>query len=254
MAGDTIEKLIIKIQTDMAGVKEDLDGLKGKMGEVDTSTSKLSAGMVVSYAAIAVAIKEAADAVYGMVKFAADAAMEVEQYSVSLGVLYGSQELAAEQLKWIFEFAKSTPFEVDGLVYATIKLKSFGLESQDVLEVLGDTAAATSKPIDQVVNAYGRLSVGDSGQAIAMFRDIGINLKNINELKFDAQGALVTPIAEAMPLVKQYLEGQFGGMMKEQSKTAKGMMSKIRCIKQDWRSWDLTKRQQRSERTVYSKQ
>ncbi|WP_094226914.1 hypothetical protein [Methanolobus psychrotolerans] len=235
MGSETIEKTVIRIEADVKNALSQIDKVKKEIGGVETETNKVSSGtgkssvlMTAAWAAVAAAVVAATAAVTAFTLSSAKAASEVEQYMVSLGVLYRSEQAAAEQMQWIFEFAKSTPFEVAGLVDATVKLKAFGLEAQDVLEIIGDTAAATSKPIDQVVNAYGRLSVGDTGQAIAMFRDIGVNLKNIEELQFDAQGSLVTPIAEAMPMVKMYLEDQFGGLMIAQSQTAQGIGSNIK--------------------------
>lgn len=231
MTGETIEKLVIKIQADVEQAQRDLNRIKGKVGEVEGQTTKSSKSMVSSMTAIKAGVLAAAAAFTALsVKaglFATTASKEIEEYVVSLNTMYGSQAAAAEQLQWILDFAKSTPFEVAGLVDSSIKLKAFGLEAQEVLEVLGDTAAATSKPIDQVVNAYGRLNVGDKGQAVAMFRDIGINLKNIEELEWNAQGSLVTPLEQAMPLVKRYLQDEFGGLMEAQSKTAQGLGSNI---------------------------
>jgi len=235
MVGETIEKTVIRIEADVKKALRDLDRVEEEMKDLDRTTRSTSNGakasgaiMASAFSAVTVAVTAAAAAMTAFGVYSTKAATDVEQYLVSLGVLYDSQERAGEQLEWIFDFARSTPFEVAGLVDASIKLKAFGLEAQNVLEVLGDTAAATSKPIDQVVNAYGRLNVGDTGQAIAMFRDIGVNLKNIEELEFDARGALVTPIAEAMPLVQQYLEEEFGGLMQAQSETAKGIGSNIK--------------------------
>lgn len=235
MSGETIEKTVIRIEADVKRALDEINKVKSEIGGLDDETARASAGtgkssalMAAAWSGVAVAVAAASAAVVAFGAYSTKAASDVEQYLVSLGVLYKSQEQAGEQMQWIFEFARSTPFEVGGLVDASIKLKAFGLEAQDVLEVMGDTAAATSKPIDQVVNAYGRLSVGDTGQAIAMFRDIGVNLKNIEDLEFDARGALVTPLEQAMPLVKQYLQDQFGGLMEAQSQTAKGIGSNIK--------------------------
>jgi hypothetical protein len=235
MSSETIEKTVIRIEADVKRALDEINKVKSEIGGLDDETAKTSAGtgkssarMAAAWSGVAVAVAAATAAVTAFGAYSTKAASDVEQYLVSLGVLYKSQEQAGEQMQWIFDFARSTPFEVGGLVDASIKLKAFGLEAQDVLEVLGDTAAATSKPIDQVVNAYGRLSVGDTGQAIAMFRDIGVNLKNIDDLQFNAQGALVTPLEQTMPLVKKYLQDEFGGLMVAQSQTAKGIGSNIK--------------------------
>ena len=245
MVGETIDKLVIQIAADVDNALRGINQVDGAVGRMDRnvsgtsrnitkSTSKMSAGFAAvgtAAATMAAAIAAAGVALGTLgVKRAAEASAGMEQYIITLSTLYRSQDEAAKQMQWILEFAKETPFEINGLVDATVKLKAFGLEAQDVLETLGDTAAATSKPIDQVVNAFGRLSVGDTGQAVAMFRDLGVNLKNIQGLEWDARGSLVTPVEEALPLVQQYLDVEFGGLMEKQSKSLKGIKSNIQDI------------------------
>ena len=245
MPGETIDKLVIQIAADVDNALRGINQVDGAVGRMDRnvsgsgtnvtkSTSKMSAGFAAvgtAAAAMAAAVVAAGVALGTLgVKRAAEASAGMEQYIITLKTLYGDQQAAADQMQWILDFAKSTPFEINGLVDATVKLKAFGLEAQDVLETLGDTAAGTSKPIDQVVNAFGRLSVGDTGQAVAMFRDIGVNMKNIQGLEWDARGSLVTPVEEALPLVQTHLNEKFGGLMDEQSKSLKGIVSNIQDI------------------------
>lgn len=239
MAGETIDKLIIQIKSDVSSAVSGIDKVDRKMDGLETNTrnsatsvNTSTTSMSKSFGALKVAAVAAAAAAVAAIWLAGKQALstsaDMEQYMITLSTLYRSQEKAADQLQWILKFAKETPFEISGLVDSTIKLKAFGLEAQDVLETLGDTAAATSKPIDQVVNAFGRLSVGDTGQAVMMFRDIGVNMKNIQGLEWDAQGSLVTPVEEALPLVQKYLDTEFGGLMVKQAESFRGIGSNIK--------------------------
>lgn len=242
MVGETIDRLVIEIKGDIMDavkginkVDREMDGLERNIKQSASSVNRSTKKMSESFVSMSNIIKGTAigavlalTASVGLAgKAAFNTTANMEQYIVTLETLYGSQKRASEQLQWILDFAKETPFEIPGLVDSTIKLKAYGLEAQDVLETLGDTAAGTSKPIEQVINAYGRLAVGDTGQAIQMFRDLGVNIKAINGLQFDARGSLVTPVEKAMPLVRGHLQENFGGLMEEQSKTLRGTLSNI---------------------------
>jgi hypothetical protein len=242
LVGETIDRLVIEIKGDIMDAVKGIDRVDREMDELERNTKKSASAvdrstkrMSGSFVSMSNVIKGTAigavlalTASLGLAgKAAFNTTANMEQYMVTLETLYGSQKRASEQLQWILDFAKETPFEIPGLVDSTIKLKAYGLEAQDVLETLGDTAAGTSKPIDQVVNAYGRLAVGDTGQAIQMFRDLGVNIKAINGLQFDARGSLVTPVEKAMPLVREHLQENFGGLMEDQSETLRGTLSNI---------------------------
>lgn len=154
---------------------------------------------------------------------------QMQMFTRSFEVLTGSAEEAAEIIEWVREQAKATPFDVPGLIKASQMLMTWGLDLKEWFTVVGDVAAGMQRPITQVVNAVGTLATGQTGEAIRRFRDLGINLREFTDLlEFDARGALVTPLEEAIPIVKQIMEDRFGGMMESQSKTWEGIMSNMK--------------------------
>lgn len=152
---------------------------------------------------------------------------QMQMFTQSFTVLTGSAQEAGEIIEWVKEQAKATPFDVPGLIQASQMLMTWGLDLKEWFTVVGDVAAGMQRPISQVVNAVGTLATGQTGEAVRRFRDLGINLRESEALSFDARGALITPLEEAIPIVKQIMEEKFGGMMQAQSKTWSGVMSNL---------------------------
>ena len=87
---------------------------------------------------------------------------EFEKFEATLETIEGSAEKAKKSMAWITDFAKTTPYEVAELTQAFIKLKSYGLEPTDgTMAVLGDTAAAMGKTLNQAVEAYADAMTGE---------------------------------------------------------------------------------------------
>lgn len=167
------------------------------------------------------------NAITGFGKAMIESNAQMQTFQRSFEVLTGSAEEAGEIIEWVKEQAKATPFDVPGLIQASQMLMTWGLSIQEWFTVVGDTAAAMNRPITQVVNAVGTLATGQTGEAVRRFRDLGINLREYAQFEFDAQGALVTPLSEAIPMVRQIMIDRFGGMMESQSKTWSGVMSNM---------------------------
>ena len=64
-------------------------------------------------------------------------------------------------MSWIREFAASTPFEVPGLVEASVRLEAYGLNAKKYMRTLGDTAGAMGKPIMSAVEMVADASQGE---------------------------------------------------------------------------------------------
>ncbi|MBN1340749.1 MAG: hypothetical protein JXA03_15580, partial [Bacteroidales bacterium] len=103
------------------------------------------------------------------------AAAQVETYMVTLQNLLGGRLSAMERMNEYMRIAQKTPFELNEVVEAGNKLQSLGRYSEDTLKMLGDLAAASGKPFEQVMNAYANLATGQRGEAVRMFRDLLIS-------------------------------------------------------------------------------
>ena len=149
----------------------------------------------------------------------------LEQISITLGVLYRSAARANEQMAKTLEFSVVTPFHFEELADTVRMLKAFNLDPDMWLTTVGDVAAGVGRRIQEVARAMNYLSGGRTGEAAEALARMGVNLRLIAGLKWDKQGSLLTPLREALPIVKAFLEARYGGMMKRQARTFSGATS-----------------------------
>ena len=73
---------------------------------------------------------------------------QFETFEATLTTIEGSAEAARASLDWIAEFGKRTPYDVEQVTAAFVKLKAYGIDpiANDTLRVLGDTSLAPPHP------------------------------------------------------------------------------------------------------------
>lgn len=159
--------------------------------------------------------------------------IEFEQLEAQFKVLLGSSDAAKQRMEELAKFAKDTPFELPQVVRASKVLQTFtdgALATGDGLKLVGDVAAATGAPIDELASWFGRLYDGlqsgrPVGDAMMRLQELGAvsgtTRNKIEEMqKEGADGAAVWAVfAESV--------GKYSGTMEEQSKTVGGAMSNI---------------------------
>jgi phage-related protein len=95
-------------------------------------------------------------------------------------------------LDFIKEAVAETPFELADAMESFQRLIVAGLDPQAWLTPIADAAAIMQKPMDQLIGSFQRLVVGDTGQALAMMRDFGINVNVASALVNTATGELLS--------------------------------------------------------------
>jgi hypothetical protein len=163
------------------------------------------------------------------------------QFYVQLG---RSHDAAVQRLREIEDFAVRTPFNLDEIIEADLLMQTFGIHSQDaarrwgmagedIRTVAGDVAAGTVAGFKEISLWLGRFAVGDTGQAMRRFQELGVvtrqELRQMG-IEFDKAGALVTPVDQAMTALLQVMQRKFGGLMEIEADTLRGMESNL----QDW--------------------
>lgn len=104
---------------------------------------------------------------------------EFEKYAVTLGVLYESVDKGKEMAGWISKFAAETPFQLDEVSRAFIRLKAFGLDpTNGTLKTIGDTAAAFGRPLEDIVFAFNDAIEGINRP----LRTLGISVKEAGDM------------------------------------------------------------------------
>lgn len=143
-----------------------------------------------------------------------------EQLSASLKTVIGSTENAQAAFTLIENFATATPYQLNEVVEAFIRLKALGLDpSEEALTSYGNTASAFSKNILDFVEAVADATVGE----FERLKSFGIKANTLtNEVKFTFAGVTTTVKKNATDIEK-YLRSlgdiKFARAMSEQMKT-----------------------------------
>lgn len=166
---------------------------------------------------------------YNLSKDAVMAAAQLEKYNVTLKTMLGSTSAARDRMEEYLDVAKKTPFELSQVVEAGNQLQAIGRYSRENLEMLGDLAAASGKPMEQVMNAYAKLATGQKGEAVNMFRDLLISTDDWTKATGRAKAkngellASTEQMIKALPKIMK--EKGFFGMMASQAETTEGKLS-----------------------------
>lgn len=212
------------------------EGKFRKMGSSVMGAAKnLAAGLGLTLSA-ALAVKGLWSAASAGVAFNSS----IQQTTISLTSMLGSQEKANALIAEMTQFAAKTPFEFPELADASKKLVAFGFEAEQIIPtmtMLGDIAAGLNIPVGELSELYGKARV----QGRLYMEDInqltGRGIPVIQEFakQFGVSDAAVRQLVEdgkiGFPELEKALKdltkegGKFGGLMEEQSKSLVGQWS-----------------------------
>ncbi len=207
----------------------------GKFGfsQIGQGWNRARGGLLAGAAAITIAYGGAAAAASGLV----GTASEFERFQTILMTTEGSATAARDAMRWVQDFAVKTPYELDQVTDAFVKLRSYGLDpTHGLLQSLGDTSAAMGKPLGQAVEAIADAVTGENER----LKEFGITASKIgNRIAYEytnAAGETVRTAVEAgnRMAIQQTLMGimneKYAGSMERLSQTWDGMVSNV---------WDL---------------
>lgn len=224
-----VDELIAVLGFDLEGeanarkFQSTLDRVDGKMRKF--------AGGVAKYGTIAVTAMGAATAALG--KSIISTTSEFEGFETTLLTIEGSAEKARESLDWIADFTRTTPYELAGVADAFVKLKAYGIDpvANDTLRILGDTASAMNKPLNQAVEAFADAATGE----FERLKEFGIRARQTSEevtFSWTKNGEQLTKVVknngnDIRKFLLETMGERFNGAMIRQSKTWAGMMSNL---------------------------
>ena len=178
-----------------------------------------------------------------------DTASTFERFGAVLETVEGSSGKARASMDWISDFAVKTPFELEQVTGAFVKLRSDGMDpARGLLHALGDAAAATGKPLMQAAEAMARAVHGDNEglEAFGIEARAAEGGKIRYEYEVDGETKIAEAMAGARAQIQQVLSGildakyrmrpaaahpssakKFGGAMAKESKTFMGMMGNL---------------------------
>lgn len=215
----------LRIKIGMQGAADVNAGLRA----IGSAASSLKATLVGIAASVGGLVSLGA-AIQQSVKFNA----ELEQQGVAFKTLLGNAEAASRRMAELAKFAAQTPFELPEIVQASKVLQSLtngALASGDGLRLVGDAAAATGRPLEEVAMWVGRLYAGlqsgtPVGEATVRLLEMGLisgtTARKLNDLAESGQGA-----GEAMTILRDTF-GRLGGAMADQSQTFSGLLSTLK--------------------------
>jgi|TARA_R100001530_G_scaffold62534_4_gene45039 tape measure domain-containing protein len=169
-------------------------------------------------------------------------AAEFEATTVAFTTMLGSAATATKLLNDLANFAKKTPFTLQGIEKASTQLLAVGLTAEEILPALnslGNIAAGTNVPISQLAKALGDVRAKGklSGEEIRQFTNAGVNLREELSKLLGVGTAEISKLSEAGKIgfeeVRQALEnlssegGRFFNLMQKKSKTAIGQFSNL---------------------------
>lgn len=235
-------------------------GLKGLAGKAWTVTLKTAdyvtrpiRGILSLLTSVQGMVFGAAGAFGGLVT-PMDISGDYEQTEIAFSTMLKSAEKARQFLKEASDFANATPFEFPDLIDSSRLLLAFGFDPDRILpmlEVIGDASSglgAGAAGIDRITRGLGQMQAKGRvlTEELMQLQEVGIPVNEILQEELGLTQEQVANIGDegiaaedAIAGLLRGMEKRYGGMMENQSKTAKGLMSTISDTLQNtfMRSW-----------------
>ena len=215
------------------------------LGKTRAAIGSLATG---AFGPLGVAVGGAAGGLAGIAGIGATAAWGVklsaqaETARVAFTTLTGSAETARTLIADLQTFSAGTPFTLPGIQESARQLLAYGRTAEQLpadLAVLGDIAAGTGKPLEQLADIYGRVrtegrATGETLQRLfaagvpineALAESMGIAKGEVKGLVSEGKVGFAE-FARALELTTQ-AGGMFAGSMTAQSQTVAGMWSTL---------------------------
>ena len=167
-------------------------------------------------------------------------AASFETLGVSMETVLGSAKRAQEATSWIVDFTARTPYELDQVSEAFRKLSAYGFDATANLQVLGDTASAMGKGLDQAVEAFADAATGE----FERLKEFGIKARTLGDqvtFSWVQNGQQMTRSVrktgvEITAALREIWGARFSGGMEKLSHTWAGMLSNL---KDSWTQFQL---------------
>lgn len=154
-----------------------------------------------------------------------------EKLQTTLTTIEGSSEKAKAALDWVQSFAATTPYELNEVSQAFVRMRAYGLDPMSgQLETIGNAASAMGKGLMQGVEAVADAAQGENER----LKEFGIRAKVEGDkitYSWQQNGKEMSKTVKknGVEIVAALSEifGRFDGAMDDQSKTWEGMTSNM---------------------------
>lgn len=210
----------------LKGYSENIYEMSKAMLALNTATGKFLLSMA-SFYTVNAAIQGLSEGYKYIFKTAA----EFERLQTVLNGLEGSASKGRASFEWIKDFAKETPFTLQETMDAFVRLKSQGLDTNN-LKTYGDTAAAMGKTVVQTVEAIMDAVQGENER----LKEFGVKGKVIGDKMFynwsDASGrAKYIIVNNNAKIIESTMTAifneKYAGQTDALAKTMNGLVAKI---------------------------
>lgn len=153
---------------------------------------------------------------------------EFDVLNASLVTATGSSAAASRAFDQLQAFAATTPFGLQEVTQAFVKLQNMGLDpSQAALNSYGNTAVAMGKSLDQMIEAVADAATGE----FERLKEFGIKAKSEGDRVSLTFRGVTTNIGKNAAEIEQYLrrigDVDFAGASTERAKTLDGALSNL---------------------------
>ena len=231
--GEAIVSATKKIDKNLKDIGNSSEKAEKQSSSLASTLKKL--GAIVGITALANGFKN-------LVKGSLQAAGSMEQVNIALTTMLGSGEKAAKLQKELVDFAKKTPFEIEGIFDSTKQLLAYGFAQEEIIptmSTLGNIAAGVGVDMGRLALVFGQVKTAGKlmGQDLLQFTGAGVPLVDALSETLGKSKAEVVALKESGQIsfeqVKVALEsltkegGRFFNLMENQSKTFLGTVSNM---------------------------
>lgn len=216
----SLASINIRFNADLAGFSSQMQSAQRQLEKTSRNLTQIGKNLTVSVTA----------PLLGLGGLAVKAAADMETLKTSLDTVFqGDKAASSAAFEQIKEFASTTPFQLEEVATAFIKLKNLGLDpSLEALTSYGNTASALGKSLDQMIEAVADASVGE----FERLKEFGIKAKSEGEnVAFTFQG-VTTTVKKNSDEISGYLQTignvNFAGSIERQANTFKGRLSTLK--------------------------
>lgn len=224
-----LDELVSKIRLTYEGgaamrrSKTDIKGIADEAKKTSSVLSGMRRAMVEAWGA-----RTALNGLRDVARFVVDTNVAFQRLQASLKTVTGSASAADAAFGAIKKFARETPFSVQEVTTAFVRLKSLGLDSsEEAMRSFGNTASALGKNILDFIEAVADASTGE----FERLKEFGIKASTQGDnVAFTFQGQ-TTVVRKNASAITEYLKAigntKFAGAMDEQMKTLGGAFANL---------------------------
>ena len=159
---------------------------------------------------------------------------QMEIFNAKLVTVLHSTAKAREALESAREFASKAPFELRGIVDATVKLTTYGVNAKEILPTVANIAAGMGKGIEETASSIGKAWSGSAHGVMQLRSEYGITTARLKQYgaEVNSMGEINVRSEAGLEKFRQALlkigQVEFGGAIERQMQTLMGATTNMK--------------------------